>query len=43
LKANDVRVDKVAQIKGQIEAGTYDADGSKLAGSLDGLLDDLTK
>ena len=43
LKTNDVRVDKVAQIKAQIEAGTYDADGSKLAGSLDGLLDDLTK
>jgi flagellar biosynthesis anti-sigma factor FlgM len=34
LQNNDIRVDKVAQIKGQIEAGTYDADGTKLAGSL---------
>jgi anti-sigma28 factor (negative regulator of flagellin synthesis) len=43
LKTNDIRVDKVAEIKGQIEAGTYDSDGSKLAGSMDGLLDDLAK
>jgi flagellar biosynthesis anti-sigma factor FlgM len=43
LQTNDIRVDKVADIKGQIEAGTYDADGQRLAGSLDGLLDDLTK
>jgi anti-sigma28 factor (negative regulator of flagellin synthesis) len=43
LKTNDIRVDKVADIKGQIEAGTYDSDGAKLAGSLDGLLDDLAK
>jgi anti-sigma28 factor (negative regulator of flagellin synthesis) len=44
LKANgDVRTDKVADIKAQIEAGTYEADSTKLDGSLDGLLDDLTK
>jgi len=27
LKTNDVRADKVASIKAQIENGTYDADG----------------
>jgi anti-sigma28 factor (negative regulator of flagellin synthesis) len=43
LQTNDIRVDKVAEIKGQIEAGTYDADGTKLNGALDGLLDDLSK
>jgi len=43
LKTNDIRVDKVADIKSQIDAGTYDGDGQKLDGSLDGLLDDLTK
>ena len=44
LKANgDVRTEKVAEIKAQIEAGTYDTDGTKLNGSLDGLLDDLSK
>jgi flagellar biosynthesis anti-sigma factor FlgM len=43
LQTNDIRVDKVADIKGQIDAGTYDSDGQKLAGSLDGLLDDLAK
>jgi anti-sigma28 factor (negative regulator of flagellin synthesis) len=40
LKANDIRVDKVAEIKAQIAAGTYDED-KKLDGALDGLLDDL--
>jgi flagellar biosynthesis anti-sigma factor FlgM len=43
LKNNDVRAEKVAAIKAQIEAGTYDTDGQKLNASLDGLLDDLTK
>jgi anti-sigma28 factor (negative regulator of flagellin synthesis) len=43
LQTNDIRVDKVADIKGQIDAGTYDADGQKLNGSLNGLLDDLAK
>ena len=42
LKSNgDIRADKVADIRAQIEAGTYDADGTKLDGALDGLLDDL--
>lgn len=40
LKANDVRVDKVAQIKAQIEAGTYETD-DKLNVAADRLLDDL--
>jgi len=44
LKANgDVRTEKVADVKAQIEAGTYEADGTKLDGSLDALLDDLSK
>ncbi len=40
LKANDVRLDKVADIKGQIEAGTYESD-DKLNAAIDKLLDDL--
>ena len=43
LQSNDIRVDKVADIKAQIDAGTYDSDGTKLNGALDGLLDDLSK
>jgi flagellar biosynthesis anti-sigma factor FlgM len=43
LKTNDVRAEKVAAIKAQIENGTYDVDNKKLDGALDGLLDDLTK
>jgi len=44
LKANSgVRADKVADIKGQIAAGTYDADGSKLDSATDKLLDELNK
>lgn len=43
LKTNDVRAEKVAAIKAQIENGTYDIDNKKLDASLDGLLDDLTK
>ena len=42
LKSNDVRLDKVAQIKAQIEAGTYETD-EKLDVAADRLLDDLTK
>src|SRR5688500_20393088 len=42
LKSNDVRVDKVAQIKAQIEAGTYETE-EKLDVAADRLLDDLTK
>jgi negative regulator of flagellin synthesis FlgM len=43
LKSNDIRAEKVAAIKAQIESGTYDIDNKKLDASLDGLLDDLTK
>ena len=42
LKRNDVRTDKVASIKAQIEAGTYD-EGKKLDVATDRLLDDLLK
>lgn len=42
LKKNDIRADKVAEIKAQIANGTYDED-KKLDGALDGLLDDLQK
>lgn len=41
LKAGgDVRTDKVAQIKAQIAAGTYD-DDARLAAAADRLLDDV--
>ncbi len=39
--AGDVRVDKIAELKAQIEAGNYDSDGKKLDGATNGLLDDL--
>ena len=42
LQKNDIRTDKVAEIKGQIEAGTYD-DEKKLDAAVDRLLDDLLK
>lgn len=42
LKSNDVRVDKVAEIRAQIEAGTYETD-EKLDIAADRLLDDLLK
>ena len=42
LKTNDVRADKVAAIKAQLEAGTYE-DEKKLDAAVDRLLDDLTK
>jgi flagellar biosynthesis anti-sigma factor FlgM len=42
LKSNDIRTDKVATIKAQIEAGTYDVDG-KLDSVADKMLDDLSK
>lgn len=41
LKTNAGRPDKVASVRSAIENGSYDADGSKLDGALDGLLDDL--
>lgn len=42
LKANDVRAVKVASIKAQIEAGTYETP-EKLDAAVDRLLEDLTK
>lgn len=42
LKSNDIRVEKVQQIKSQIEAGTYE-DENKLDIAADRLLDDLQK
>jgi anti-sigma28 factor (negative regulator of flagellin synthesis) len=42
LKTNNIRADKVAAVKAQIENGTYETD-HKLNGALDGLLDDLRK
>ena len=43
LKSNgDVRTEKVAEIKSQIEAGTYE-DDKKLDAAVDRLLDDLLK
>ena len=42
LKANDVRADKVAAIKAQIDADTYITD-DKLDVACDRLLDDLSK
>jgi anti-sigma28 factor (negative regulator of flagellin synthesis) len=42
LKSNDVRVDKVATIKAQIDAGAYESD-EKLDIASDRLLDDLLK
>jgi anti-sigma28 factor (negative regulator of flagellin synthesis) len=41
LKTSDVRMDKVAEIRKQIENGSYDADGSKLDATIDKLLDEL--
>lgn len=42
LKSNDIRVDKVADIKAQIESGKYD-DDYKLNVATDRLLDDVLK
>ena len=42
LKSNDVRVDKVAVIKSQIEAGTYESD-EKLDVAIDRMLDEMTR
>lgn len=40
LKANDVRNDKIATIKQQIESGTYESD-DKLNAAIDKLLDEI--
>jgi anti-sigma28 factor (negative regulator of flagellin synthesis) len=42
LKTNDIRADKVASVRGQIDAGTYESD-DKLNTAINGLLDDLNK
>ncbi len=42
LKKNDIRTDKVADIKAQLANGSYNED-KNLDAALDGLLDDLTK
>jgi anti-sigma28 factor (negative regulator of flagellin synthesis) len=43
LKTNDVRTDKIASIRQQIDAGTYDASGQKLDAAADRLLDELNQ
>jgi flagellar biosynthesis anti-sigma factor FlgM len=42
LKTNNIRADKVASIKSQIESGNYESD-AKLNVAVDRLLDDLLK
>lgn len=42
LKTNDVRADKVADVKAQIQAGTYETD-DKLNGATNKLLDEVLK
>jgi len=42
LKANNIRTDKVTDVKAQIDAGTYE-DDQKLNVATDRLLDDLLK
>ena len=42
LKSNDVRAEKVASVKSQIEAGTY-LDDHKLDVAVDKILDELSK
>jgi anti-sigma28 factor (negative regulator of flagellin synthesis) len=42
LKQNDVRADKVAELKSAIDAGTYETD-DKLDAAIDRLLDEMDK
>ena len=43
LKSNgDVRMDKVAQVKAQLESGTYESE-AKLDAAIDKLMDDLAR
>jgi negative regulator of flagellin synthesis FlgM len=42
LKTNDIRADKVAAVRAQIEAGTYETD-DKLNVAADRLLDDISR
>jgi anti-sigma28 factor (negative regulator of flagellin synthesis) len=41
LQSNQIRTDQVSSIRSQIAAGTYDADGTKLDGAVDKLLDEV--
>lgn len=41
MKKDDVRTDKVNDIRTQIANGTYDTDGKKLDAAIDRLLDEL--
>jgi anti-sigma28 factor (negative regulator of flagellin synthesis) len=43
LKSNDVRTDKIATIRQQLQDGTYDPSGKKLDAAADKLLDELTQ
>lgn len=43
LKTNDIRTDKVAEVRGQIESGSYDPNDAKLDSAIDKLLDELNK
>jgi anti-sigma28 factor (negative regulator of flagellin synthesis) len=43
LKSNDVRTDKVTDIRQQLQDGTYDPDGAKLDAAANNLLDELNK
>jgi len=43
LKSNDVRGEKVAAIKSQIESGSYDTDGKKLDAAIEKMLDEVLK
>ena len=43
LKSNDVRTDKIATIRQQLQDGTYDPNGKKLDAAADKLLDELTQ
>ncbi|HYO11269.1 MAG TPA: flagellar biosynthesis anti-sigma factor FlgM [Tepidisphaeraceae bacterium] len=42
LKANDIRADKVAAVKAQIESGAYETE-ARLDAALDRLMDDLAR
>ena len=42
LKSNDVRTDKVAAVRAEIEAGTYEND-QKLDAAIDRLIEDLDR
>lgn len=42
LKSNDVRTDKVAAVRAEIEAGTYEND-QKLQAAIDRLMEDLDR